>query len=132
MDLEESIKEHINVCERLSPEEVKGIAQIIVSALKKGNKLLICGNGGSAADAQHFAAELTGRYKKERKGLPAIALTTDTSALTAIWQATTWRSATSTLPRHASLVTVGCEALGTEVSLIRQVQYRRTGRRGWQ
>jgi len=52
--------------------------------LKKGRKILICGNGGSAADAQHIAAELTGRYKIERKGLPAIALTTDTSALTAI------------------------------------------------
>ncbi|MBU1165992.1 D-sedoheptulose 7-phosphate isomerase, partial [Candidatus Micrarchaeota archaeon] len=46
--------------------------------------LLICGNGGSAADAQHFAAELVGRYKKERKALPAIALTTDTSVITAI------------------------------------------------
>jgi D-sedoheptulose 7-phosphate isomerase len=56
----------------------------IIETLKRGNKLLICGNGGSAADAQHFAAELTGRYKTERKGLPAIALSTDTSALTAI------------------------------------------------
>jgi D-sedoheptulose 7-phosphate isomerase len=56
----------------------------IIETLKRGNKLLICGNGGSAADAQHFAAELTGRYKCERRGLPAIALSTDTSALTAI------------------------------------------------
>ncbi|EFK9911455.1 D-sedoheptulose 7-phosphate isomerase, partial [Campylobacter jejuni] len=47
-------------------------------------KILICGNGGSAADAQHFAAELSGRYKKERKALAGIALTTDTSALSAI------------------------------------------------
>lgn len=52
--------------------------------LKKGGKILICGNGGSAADAQHFAAELSGRYKKERKALAGIALTTDTSALSAI------------------------------------------------
>jgi len=57
---------------------------IITEALQRGNKLLIFGNGGSAADAQHIAAELTGRYKSERRGLPAIALTTDTSALTAI------------------------------------------------
>jgi D-sedoheptulose 7-phosphate isomerase len=57
---------------------------LAVETLKRGNKILLCGNGGSAADAQHIAAELTGRYKSERKGLPGIALTTDTSALTAI------------------------------------------------
>ncbi|WP_419770222.1 MAG: D-sedoheptulose 7-phosphate isomerase [Candidatus Marinarcus sp.] len=57
---------------------------LAVQTLKAGNKILLCGNGGSAADAQHIAAELTGRYKSERRGLPAIALTTDTSALTAI------------------------------------------------
>lgn len=57
---------------------------VIVKAFQSGNKLLICGNGGSAADSQHFAAEFTGRYEMERKPLPAIALTTDTSALTAI------------------------------------------------
>ena len=59
-------------------------ANLLVNTLKNGNKALLCGNGGSAADAQHIAAELTGRYKTERRGLPAIALTTDTSALTAI------------------------------------------------
>jgi D-sedoheptulose 7-phosphate isomerase len=59
-------------------------SKLIVETLKSGNKVLLCGNGGSAADAQHIAAELTGRYKSERRGLPAIALTTDTSALTAI------------------------------------------------
>ena len=59
-------------------------SKIAVETLRAGNKILLCGNGGSAADAQHIAAELTGRYKTERKGLPAIALTTDTSALTAI------------------------------------------------
>lgn len=52
--------------------------------LKNGHKILLCGNGGSAADAQHIAAEFSGRYKKERRGLPAIALTTDTSVLTSI------------------------------------------------
>ena len=57
---------------------------LLVNTLKNGNKVLLCGNGGSAADAQHIAAELTGRYKTERRGLPGIALTTDTSALTAI------------------------------------------------
>ena len=59
-------------------------AKICIDSLKKGNKILIFGNGGSAADAQHIAAEIVGRYKVERKGLPAIALTTDTSVLTSI------------------------------------------------
>ena len=63
---------------------LKAIADAITDALKSGHKLLIAGNGGSAADAQHIAAELVGRYKSERSPLPAIALTTDTSALTAI------------------------------------------------
>ena len=57
---------------------------LAIETLKRGNKIILFGNGGSAADAQHIAAELTGRYKTERRGLPAIALTTDTSALTAI------------------------------------------------
>jgi D-sedoheptulose 7-phosphate isomerase len=59
-------------------------ANLCIDSLNNGGKILIFGNGGSAADAQHIAAELVGRYKVERKGLPAIALTTDTSALTAI------------------------------------------------
>jgi len=60
-------------------------ACIIASeALKNGHKILLCGNGGSAADAQHIAAELSGRYKSDRRGLPGIALTTDTSVLTAV------------------------------------------------
>jgi len=60
------------------------IADAIVAALRADKKLLIIGNGGSAADAQHIAAEIVGRYKKDRPGYAAIALTTDTSALTAI------------------------------------------------
>ena len=57
---------------------------IATETLKKGNKILLCGNGGSAADAQHIAAELSGRYKSDRRGLAGIALTTDTSVLTAV------------------------------------------------
>lgn len=63
---------------------VEEASSMLVETLKNGHKILLCGNGGSAADAQHIAAELTGRYKSERRGLPGIALTTDTSALTAI------------------------------------------------
>jgi D-sedoheptulose 7-phosphate isomerase len=59
-------------------------ANLCIDSLKDGGKILIFGNGGSAADAQHIAAELVGRYKAERKGLAAIALTTDSSALTCI------------------------------------------------
>jgi D-sedoheptulose 7-phosphate isomerase len=63
---------------------IRQAAEICIQALRAGNKLLFCGNGGSAADAQHLAAELIGRYKKERAPFPAIALTVDSSALTAI------------------------------------------------
>jgi D-sedoheptulose 7-phosphate isomerase len=62
----------------------RNIAAAIVTALRSGNKLLIVGNGGSAADAQHIAAEIVGRYKQDRPAYAAIALTTDTSALTSI------------------------------------------------
>jgi len=58
--------------------------EMMTAALAAGGKILACGNGGSAADAQHFAAELVGRFERERPELPAIALTTDTSLLTAI------------------------------------------------
>ncbi|SHK44252.1 D-sedoheptulose 7-phosphate isomerase [Thermocrinis minervae] len=68
----------------LYKEKIVEVGSIIARALKDGNKLILFGNGGSAADAQHIAAEIVGRFKKERKGLPAIALTTDTSVLTAL------------------------------------------------
>ena len=64
--------------------KVEIAAQLCIDTLQEGGKLLIFGNGGSAADAQHIAAELVGRYKVNRKGLSALALTTDSSALTAI------------------------------------------------
>lgn len=63
---------------------VNDIAALVSAALKAGCKVLVCGNGGSAADSQHFAAELVGRFLKDRRALSAIALTTDTSALTSI------------------------------------------------
>jgi D-sedoheptulose 7-phosphate isomerase len=63
---------------------VVAAAAAIAAALKQGRAVLTFGNGGSAADAQHFAAEMVGRYERERKAWPAIALTTDTSALTAV------------------------------------------------
>jgi D-sedoheptulose 7-phosphate isomerase len=65
-------------------DAARKIADVIADALRGGNKLLLAGNGGSAADAQHIAAEIVGRYKKDRPAYAALALTTDTSALTAI------------------------------------------------
>lgn len=64
--------------------EVARAAQLVASALRRGRKVLLCGNGGSAADAQHIAAELVGRFRRERRGLPAVALTADTSVVTAL------------------------------------------------
>ncbi len=63
---------------------VERVAEALVEALRRGGKVLVFGNGGSAADAQHLAAELVGRFRRPRRGLPAIALTTDSSALTSI------------------------------------------------
>ena len=64
--------------------EVIAVANELRATIRRGGKILLMGNGGSAADSQHIAAEIVGRYKKERRGLPAIALTTDTSILTSI------------------------------------------------
>lgn len=82
-ELEESITVKNRVIDKLIPQ-IEDAAKLIIEALRGGNKILLFGNGGSAADAQHIAAELIGRYKKERKSLPAIALTTDTSILTSL------------------------------------------------
>jgi len=71
------------VIETLSGD-IEAACKMMTDTISNGNKVLIAGNGGSAADAQHIAAELTGRFVKERKALPGIALTTDTSALTSI------------------------------------------------
>lgn len=78
-----SIKTKQKTAELISDEIAKA-AQICIDALVNNKKILICGNGGSAADAQHFSAELLNRFEMERPALPAIALTTDTSTITAI------------------------------------------------
>ena len=89
---ENSIAKHLQAHEQafrasFTVENLKVLDEMterIVQTFKRGNKILICGNGGSAADAQHIAAEFVGRFKRERKSLPAIALTTDSSILTAV------------------------------------------------
>ena len=81
-----SFQEHKEVLERLILESknIKKIINVCEKVLETKNKFMFCGNGGSAADSQHLAAEFTGRFRKKVQPLPAIALTTDTSALTAI------------------------------------------------
>jgi D-sedoheptulose 7-phosphate isomerase len=85
--LRRSLEEHLKTIQALIDSrlaEIEAAGSLIWDALKSGNKILLCGNGGSAADAQHIAAELVGRYELERRAFPAISLTTDTSALTAV------------------------------------------------
>ncbi len=85
--VERSLQEHLDAIQNLLQTrivEIEQAGEMICEALSSGHKILLCGNGGSAADAQHIAAELVGRYELERPGLPAVALTTDTSALTAL------------------------------------------------
>jgi D-sedoheptulose 7-phosphate isomerase len=91
IDHEARIREHFAESARLkadaaatlAPQIARG-ARLLTDCLLRDGKILACGNGGSAADAQHFAAELVGRFERERPELPAIALTTDTSLLTAV------------------------------------------------
>ena len=82
-----AIAEHLttmNALEQHCGEQITACAGLLIETFRSGKKVLLCGNGGSAADAQHIAAEFVGRYENERVALPAIALTTDTSALTAL------------------------------------------------
>jgi D-sedoheptulose 7-phosphate isomerase len=85
--IEKQIDEHqtaITLLKETLTEKIEAAALICDNALQSGQKLLFCGNGGSAADCQHLAAEFVGRFRQERKAFPAIALTTDTSLLTAV------------------------------------------------
>ncbi|MBE0469868.1 MAG: SIS domain-containing protein [Methyloprofundus sp.] len=84
-DFSDVVQEHQQVTNQLSSctPLITAAAKLIISSLTSGHKLLLCGNGGSAADCQHFAAELVIRYHKNRRAYPAIALTTDSSILTA-------------------------------------------------
>lgn len=85
--IHKALNEHSEVVSELNSKHARHIhelAVLLVETLRAGNKIMLCGNGGSAADAQHIAAEIVGRFEINRRPLPAIALTTDTSALTAI------------------------------------------------
>ena len=86
---EESIDIKRRMADTLAPQIVRA-GEALAQALKSDHKVLSCGNGGSAADSQHFAAEIVGRFERERPGMPAIALTVDTSAITAIANDYSW------------------------------------------
>ena len=84
--IEKDIKQHIDASKltfELIPE-IKAISEILINTLENNKKILICGNGGSCCDAQHFSSELVGRFEKQRKSLAAISLSTDNSAITSI------------------------------------------------
>ena len=86
-EIKKQLQDHralIDLMERDLTPLIAEMGSLISDALANGNKLLVMGNGGSAADSQHFVAEIVGRFKMERKALPAVALSTDTSILTAI------------------------------------------------
>ena len=86
-DVHRQLRSHVEVIRMVDEKLAESVAEcalLLIHALQKGHKILTMGNGGSAADAQHFAAEMVGRFLMERKALPAIALTTDTSILTAV------------------------------------------------
>ena len=86
--IKQRLADHLEVLQKVMasdlPQKLEQCAERIEKALSEGHKVLFCGNGGSAADSQHLAAEFVGRFQKERKGLPALALTVDTSILTAV------------------------------------------------
>ena len=86
-NIKSDLAEHIKVVKELAlgfGEKIEKVSQMIINCYKSNGKVVLFGNGGSAADAQHIAAELVGKYKSERKSLPAIALTTNSSIISAI------------------------------------------------
>lgn len=85
--IRESIQQHLKLLKQFEAEQLDRIAaaaDMLTECLIRGGRIYLCGNGGSAADAQHIAGELVGRFLRNRKPLPAVALTTDTSVLTAV------------------------------------------------
>lgn len=85
-DFHNQLAAHADVMRKVSSlaEQIVRAGEVMAQAIDSGRKILVCGNGGSAADAQHFAAELIGRFERERRAWPGLALTTDTSIMTAV------------------------------------------------
>lgn len=125
--LEASARLKLQCADQLSTE-IDATAIEILGALRRGRKVLICGNGGSAADAQHLASELTGRFIRHRKALPAISLTTDTSALTAISNDYGYEyifaRQVEALAREGDVV-IGISTSGSSASVVRAIEAAR-------
>ena len=127
------IDDHVQVVQAMRQQAavLETIARRIAGVLRGGGKLLLCGNGGSAADAQHVAAEFVGRYRKNRIPLPALALTTDTSILTAVGNdfdfADVFARQVEALARPGDLV-VGISTSGKSPNVLKAVETAR--RRG--
>jgi D-sedoheptulose 7-phosphate isomerase len=130
-DIRAIFRESIHAKETFLAEQCDALARavdLVASALRAGQKLLLFGNGGSAADAQHIAAELVGRFLGERRALPAVALTTDTSALTAIANDYGYDEVFARQVRalgHAGDVAIAISTSGKSPSVLRAVDVAR-------
>ena len=125
-----NLAEHLQLFQQLSSltPEVNEAGRRIASALAQGGKLLLCGNGGSAADAQHIASELTGRFIQERRPLAGIALTTDSSALTCIGNDYAFDEVFARQLRalgRAGDVLIGISTSGNSANVVKAVQAAR-------
>ncbi|HKZ35023.1 MAG TPA: D-sedoheptulose 7-phosphate isomerase [Patescibacteria group bacterium] len=114
---------------RLLVPKIEKVVNVVVLAYKKGKKVFFCGNGGSAADSQHLAAELVGRFKRERRGLPAISLTTDTSILTAVtndyWYDFLFARQLEALGQKGDVL-FGLSTSGNSINIVRAVEFAKS------
>jgi len=126
--IKNELKLHNEVSLKMSElsSSIELIAKLAIKTIESGRKIILFGNGGSAADAQHIAAELVGRYKTNRKGLPAIALTTDTSALTSIgndfgYENTFSRQLEALLNKND--LVIGISTSGNSLNVVQAIEY---------
>jgi len=129
--IKSELRSHNEVSSKMDSltESIESIAKLAIEAIQSNGKIVLFGNGGSAADAQHIAAELVGRYKTTRKGLAAIALTTDSSALTAIGNdfgyEEVFKRQTEALLNKNDLA-IGISTTGNSTNVINALQYARS------
>jgi len=132
--LEKELASHQAVLENTikgSGEIIQAIIDAMVHCFKQGNKILLCGNGGSAADAQHVAGEFVNRFGFDRPALPAIALTTDTSVLTCIANDSSFENVFSRQVEalgRAGDILVGISTSGGSINVLRALETGRTGK----
>jgi D-sedoheptulose 7-phosphate isomerase len=131
--ISKGIREHLETIHRLEPllPTIRRMAEVVIESLGRGGKILWLGNGGSAADSQHMAAEIVGRFKKERRGLPSIALTTDSSILTALGNDYGYESIFARQVQALCLpgdVVIGMSTSGNSTNVVRAIEeVRRIG-----